>query len=154
MDVLASNPNFALVSLPIAVGLAYAPAALRVGLTVYSSKKWNNVAPRSHLENQKDLIPKKTYQLIKRAEGAHNNGLEITSIYMAGVLAALYSGMDKKQVAQLASLFVVSRSFYNIFYIFGVNEAIAAARSCSFFVSMYSCLGLLVGAAHTASKKL
>ncbi|KAG0237341.1 hypothetical protein BGW42_001261 [Actinomortierella wolfii] len=152
MDILtSSHPNFPLASLPIAVGLAYAPHVVRFGLTLGASKKWDNVNPRTHVERQKDIIPKETYQMIKRAEAAHNNGLEITGIYMASVLAALYAGVDKKLVNNYTGLFIISRALYNVFYIFGANEIIASARSGSFFVGMYACTRLLWNA---ASKKL
>ncbi|KAG0261554.1 hypothetical protein DFQ27_002914 [Actinomortierella ambigua] len=148
MNAFASRPNFALASLPIAMGLVYLPFAGRLGLTVYNSKKWNNVNPRDHVERQKGNMSKEAFQLIKRLDAAHQNALEITPFYMAAVLAALYSGMDKGRVAQLSGLFIVSRTFYTAFYIFGVNEIIASARSLSFFACIYACGRLFAGAAH------
>ncbi|KAF9974773.1 hypothetical protein BGZ73_001767 [Actinomortierella ambigua] len=150
MDAIAAAyPNLPILSIPVAAGLAYAPHFFRVILVFKTMKRWNNVSPRGQVDKLQQKMPKATYDMAKRAENAHQNGIETLGLYIGSVLAALYAGVDKSVVNHYSGLFIGARLVFNILYIINTNEALAACRTGVWSVSIYSCIRLLLAAAAT-----
>ncbi|KAF9961353.1 hypothetical protein BGZ72_004062 [Mortierella alpina] len=134
---MSTYPNFPLLSLPIAAGLAYAPHFIRA--LVFS--------PRGQLDKVESRMSKSAYAMAKRAEGAHLNGLETLPLFYAAVLAALYAGVAKDTVTYNAKFFLVSRLAYNIVYLFNSGQLSAGLRTGIWMAGINACMKLFLAAA-------
>ncbi|KAF8928310.1 hypothetical protein EDD21DRAFT_373052 [Dissophora ornata] len=149
MSISSSYPNFPLLSLPIAAGIAYAPHFIRALIVVNATKRWNNINPRGQLEKVETRMSKAAWAMAKRAESAHTNGLETLPVFYGAVLAALHAGVAKDTVNYYAGFFVLSRALYNIVYIFNTTQITALARTSIWAAGMVACLKLFLAAAAT-----
>ncbi|KAI1295055.1 hypothetical protein EDD11_008047 [Mortierella claussenii] len=145
----ATYPNFPLLSLPIAAGLAYAPHFVRALIIINATKRWNNISPRGQLEKAETRMSKAAWAMAKRAESAHNNGIETLPIFYSAILAALHAGVAKDTVKFYAGFFVASRLLYNIIYIFNTTQIAALARTGTWIAGMTACVKLFLAAAAT-----
>ncbi|KAG0211969.1 hypothetical protein BGX28_007053 [Mortierella sp. GBA30] len=145
----SSYPNFPLLSLPIAAGLAYAPHFIRALIVVNATKRWNNINPRGQLEKVESRMSKAAWAMAKRAEGAHQNGLETLPVFFGAVLAALHAGVAKDTVTYYSGFFIVSRFLFNIVYILNTNQLSALIRSGIWTSGMFACVKLFLAAAAT-----
>ncbi|KAF9570907.1 hypothetical protein EC968_001216 [Mortierella alpina] len=146
---MSAYPNFPLLSLPIAAGLAYAPHFIRVLIVANATKYWNNVSPRGQLDKAEGRMTKAAYAMAKRAEGAHQNGLETLPLFYAAVLSALHAGVAKDTVTYYSKFFVLSRLAFNIVYLFNTNQLSAALRTGIWTAGIVACLKLFLAAAAT-----
>ncbi|KAF9200635.1 hypothetical protein BGZ49_009130 [Haplosporangium sp. Z 27] len=146
-SILAAYPNFPLLSLPVAAGVAYAPHFIRALIVINATKRWNNVSPRGQLEKIETRMTKDAWAMAKRAEGAHVNGLETLPLFYGAVLAALHAGVDKDTVSYYSSFFIISRIIYTAVYILNTNQISALARTGVWSASVFACLKLFLAAA-------
>ncbi|KAG0304896.1 hypothetical protein BGZ98_004861 [Dissophora globulifera] len=144
---MSSPYNFPLLSMPLAAGLAYVPHVIRALIVINSTKQWNNVNPRGQIEKVEGRMSKAASAMAKRAEGAHNNGIETLPIFYGAVLAALHAGVAKDTVSFYAGFFLASRALYNIVYIFNTSRILAFARTGIWGSGIFACLKLFLAAA-------
>ncbi|KAG0006632.1 hypothetical protein BGZ65_005826 [Modicella reniformis] len=149
MSISSTYPNFPLLSLPIAAGIAYAPHFIRALIVINATKKWNNVSPRGQLEKVETKMTNAAWAMAKRAEGAHINGLETLPLFYGAVLAALQAGVAKDTVNFYTGFFLVSRVVYNAVYILNTSQFTAAARTTIWTAGIVACLKLFLAAAAT-----
>ncbi|CAO3571796.1 unnamed protein product [Mortierella alpina] len=142
-------PNFPLLSLPIAAGLAYAPHFIKALIVVNATKRWNNINPRGQVEKVESKLSASAAAMAKRAESAHSNGLETLPIFYGAVLAALHAGIPRDFVSYYSGMFLVTRAMYNVIYILNTDRITALARSTVWGAGIYSCLRLFLAAAST-----
>ncbi|GJJ71094.1 hypothetical protein EMPS_03444 [Entomortierella parvispora] len=145
----SAYPHFPLLSLPVAAGLAYAPHFIKTVIVLKATGRWNNINPRGQVDKIETKLSPATLAMVRRAENAHNNGLETLSVFYGSVLAALHAGVPKDFVSYYAGLFLISRGAYNVLYILNTTPLAAGARSSAWFVCMYSCLKMFLAAAAT-----
>ncbi|KAK3808511.1 MAG: hypothetical protein J3Q66DRAFT_354990 [Benniella sp.] len=146
---LSAYPNFPLLSLPIAAGIAYAPHFIRALIVIRETKKWNNVSPRGQVDKVEAKMTKAAWAMAKRAEGAHLNGLETLPIYYGAILAALQAGVAKDTVNFYATFFLAARVVFNAVYILNNSQLTALARTTVWAASIGACLKLFLAAAAT-----
>ncbi|KAF9272279.1 hypothetical protein BGZ68_002558 [Mortierella alpina] len=146
---MSTYPNFPLLSLPIAAGLAYAPHFIRALIVLNATKRWNNISPRGQVDKVESRMTKAAYAMAKRAEGAHQNGLETLPLFYGAVLAALYAGVAKDTVTYYSKFFVLSRLAFNIVYIFNTNQLSAGLRTGIWSAGIIACIRLFLEAAAT-----
>ncbi|KAF9083715.1 hypothetical protein BGX29_011150 [Mortierella sp. GBA35] len=145
-----SSANTALLALPAAAALAYAPHCIRAFIVLAQTKRWNNVNPRGQLDRAEGKMTKAAWLMAKRAESAHNNGIETLPIFYGAVLAALHAGVAKDTVNYWSTFFVASRFLYNVVYIFNTNQLSALARTTIWSAGIFSCVKLFLAAAAAA----
>ena len=136
---------FALLSAPIALGLAYVPVFVRAAILT-KHKKFDNTKPRTEVK-----INAKVDELVKRCNGAHNNQLETLGPYTAGIAAAVAVGVPGGKLASIAKTYVGSRIVYNAAYI-APQILEGAPRSLAFFGAIGSVIALWVAAAVKAGE--
>ncbi|KAG0246248.1 hypothetical protein B0O80DRAFT_439306 [Mortierella sp. GBAus27b] len=149
MSLSTTYPNFPLLSLPIAAGIAYAPHFIRALIVVNATKRWNNVSPRGQLEKVETRMTKAAWAMAKRAEGAHINGLETLPIYYGAILAALQAGVPKDTINYYASFFLIARVVFNAVYILNNSQLTALVRTAVWTSSIGACVKLFLAAAAT-----
>ncbi|KAG0012440.1 hypothetical protein BGZ81_001574 [Podila clonocystis] len=142
-------PNFPVFSMALAAGLAYVPHFLRGFIVLQATKRWDNVNPRGQMERIQAKMTKEAWQMAKRAEGAHHNGLETLPLFYGAVLAALHTGVAKDTVNFYAGLFLATRALFNVVYIFNTNQGTALVRTGLWTASIASCIKLILAAANT-----
>jgi uncharacterized MAPEG superfamily protein len=101
-------------------------------------------------------ISKALVQTVSRAKAAHENGLEAFTYFGFAALAAVVTGADKGNVdlSSLATTFLGARTLYNVAYIAGTHEAVAAIRSLCYFAGLGSALVMFYQAAIAYAAKL
>ncbi|KAF8952218.1 hypothetical protein CPC16_009902 [Podila verticillata] len=147
--IVSLYPNFPVFSMVLAAGLAYIPHFLRGFIVLRATKRWDNVNPRGQMERIQAKMTKEDWQMAKRAEGAHNNGIETLPVFYGAVLAALYTGVPKDTVNFYAGLFVATRALFNVVYIFNTNQGTALIRTGLWTAGIASCVKLFLAAANT-----
>ncbi|KAF9915794.1 hypothetical protein BX616_005347 [Lobosporangium transversale] len=145
----AAYPNFPLLSLPVAAGIAYAPHFIHALIVINATKRWNNISPRDQLEKIENRMSKAAWAMAKRTKSAHINGLETLPIFYGAVLAALQAGVAKDTINFYAGFFVASRALYTLVYIFNTNQITALARTGIWAAGMAACVKLFLAAAAT-----
>ncbi|KAF9427167.1 hypothetical protein BGZ94_005369 [Podila epigama] len=148
-SLFAAYPNFPVLSLAIAGGLAYIPHFLRAFIVAKAVKNWDNINPRGQLERVQQKMTKESYAMAKRAESAHVNGIETLPIFYGAILAALHTGVAKDTVNFYAGLFLASRALFNVVYIFNTNNCTALIRTAVWSTSIFACGKLILSAAAT-----
>ncbi|KAG0345850.1 hypothetical protein BG004_002941 [Podila humilis] len=149
MSNAAAYPNFPILSMALAAGLAYIPHFLRGFIVVKALKNWDNINPRGQMERIQSRMTKENWAMAKRAEGAHNNGMETLPLFYGAILAALHTGVAKDTINFYAGAFLATRALFNIIYIFNTNNGVALVRTGVWTASIATCVKLLLAAAAT-----
>ncbi len=130
--------------------LAYWPHLAKTRVA-NSAKPYNNIDPRRYTEGVIEALraegKEDVARKIERCRNAHHNGLETFPIFAAGALAAHVTGVNPRTAAALATIFLASRTSFNLAYIYGTDTKTSVLRSLSFFVSMGASVALMVLAA-------
>ena len=103
-----------------------------VGYAKFSSKGYNNNAPREFLEKQGGAA--------KRAHYAHLNSFEAFPAFATAVIIAHLAGVKEEAINTLAISFIVFRILYGICYIFDK----ASIRSLIWFGGFASVISLFI----------
>ncbi|KAH7887100.1 hypothetical protein F5I97DRAFT_1873173 [Phlebopus sp. FC_14] len=82
LSSVLQHPGLALYSIPVMYGLAFVPALFRNAI-VGRSVGYDNVAPRGNVARVRDA---EVAALVKRIDGAHQNGIEIFPLWAAAVV--------------------------------------------------------------------
>merc|ERR1719215_866 len=77
--------------------------------------------PRDQMKNL--MESGKGTELLAKAQAAHMNGMESFPPFAAGVLAALYAGVEPAKISQLASLHLLARLGFNVAYMATTSQA-------------------------------
>lgn len=101
---------FALLSVPIATGLAYLPHVIKE-IVLMKHNKFDNTKPRGD-----ESVDEKTDQLVTHLSASHNNQLESLGPYAAGVAAATAVGVAPAVLANATATYVGARVAYCIAY--------------------------------------
>lgn len=137
---------FALISVPIAIGLAYIPIFTR-GAILHKNKKYDNEDPRavpSLGDEEKD-------KLMKDLGNCHNNQLETLGPYSAGIAAAAAVGVNACLLNSIATSYIASRGAYLVAYT-SIKSGKGYPRTGAFAAAMTSIVWLWVAAAAKAAK--
>ncbi len=128
--------SFALWSVPIATGLAYAPHFTRVGI-LFRHSVFDAKEPRE-INSTKDPA---TDKLIERLGFAHVNQLETLGLYAGGIAVAIATDVPPKRTTQLAAIYISSRALYTLAY---ANPQLLKGllRTACFTVSLSAALAL------------
>lgn len=143
--------TFAILSVPIAAGLAYAPHFMRAFLCAVKSKM-NNKFPRDHDLQHKSLSPSDR-QLAERLANSHKNQLETLGFYAAGIAVAVASRVPVPQLNMLAGVYVGARVAFSVAYA-APQVANGAIRSLSFVACLGTIVKIWLAAAAAASGAL
>ena len=146
------NPFQAMIASGVLIGLAHVLSILLDP----KNGNYKNSAPRT-FERSGDAS--------KRAFAAHNNGLEAFPVFVplrgsnnlliharslltrndtshlqvAGIFAALHAGVSADMISKLATLHVIARAAFTLWYIFvNTNEVTAAIRSGFWITAAYA----------------
>ncbi|KAF8636934.1 hypothetical protein AX17_003185 [Amanita inopinata Kibby_2008] len=122
---------------------------------VFNANGWTNAAPRSNVDKLKEnkrFSPEFT-AYIERIRGAHVNGTEILPVWIAGVLAGNYAGLDNHTLNTHALAFIALRNFYNYTYFNQQSEARGYFRSCIFIASISVPFSLILKAAEALAAR-
>jgi uncharacterized MAPEG superfamily protein len=74
-----------------------------------------------------------TKAMIHRCEGAQVNGFENLGLFAAAVLAGNFAGLPAETLNLLSGGYLASRALYNLIYITHTTEAMAKARTLTYF---------------------
>lgn len=155
-SLLDSSRNFSYYTIPAAWILAVAPHAY-AGL-LYKSRSSDPKAvdltkPRVMLKtlDSDQSVDSTTKDSVIRGEGAHSNGMENLGLFAAGVVAANAAGVETGWLNLLSWGYVGSRVLYNLIYLNNTTDAVASARSVTYFGGIGLCLGLYVSAGNKVS---
>jgi uncharacterized MAPEG superfamily protein len=140
--------SVAIACLPVSLVTVFGPTFVRNYYYVKLEGNYNNVTPREMIKDERLKGPEG--EMAKRANAAHYNGLETFPIFAAGVLSAKYAGVEAQYVDKLAMAYVVSRVFYNFFYVFGDTPSKSILRSLAYLFGMGCNVSLLISAAKKA----
>ncbi|KAH7887099.1 hypothetical protein F5I97DRAFT_1105039 [Phlebopus sp. FC_14] len=139
---LLEHPALALYSIPAVWVLAYVPAFLK-NATITRAAGWDNVAPRENIARVRDA--EKT-ALIKRMDGAHQNGLEILPLWIGAVLAGTATHLDTRTMNVSAVSFITLRALYVYVYVTHKTSLQSLARTFLWLGSTGIALRLLLKA--------
>jgi uncharacterized MAPEG superfamily protein len=137
--------SLALACIPLSLVTVFGPIFVRNYYYVKVRGSYNNVTPREMIKDERLKGP--GGEMAKRANAAHYNGLETFPMFAAGVLSAKYAGVEAQYVDKLAMAFVVSRVFYNFFYIFGDTTPKSILRAIAYLFGIGCIFSLMVSAA-------
>ncbi len=137
---------FALLSAPIAIGLAYLPQIVKNAI-LNKNNAFDNKNPRAETS-----VSPKVDKIVARCKGAHNNQLETLGPYTAGVAAAIAVGVPGAKIDKIAKLYVGSRVAYNVAYI-SPQVLEGAPRSLSWLSAIGSVVWLWLAAVAKAEEK-
>jgi len=110
---------------------------------------FDNANPRSMLDSKEIQGPEGN--AIKRANGAHMNGVENFPIFASAVLACKVSGVDSRLLEKLAIVYVGTRVFYNYIYIIGDTQLKGSLRSITWAAGWFINVYLFIAAARKAA---
>ncbi|KAF9225692.1 hypothetical protein BS17DRAFT_777511 [Gyrodon lividus] len=144
---LLEHPGLALYSIPAMWVLAFFPGILK-NATIGRSIGYDNVAPRGNLARVRDAD---VAALVKRMDGAHQNGLETLPLWIAAVLAGVVTHVDTHTMNTSAAVFIALRTAYLYVYITNKTQLQSMFRSLLWTGSIGVALRLLVKAAGTVS---
>lgn len=163
----------AILSVPVATFLAYAPMAVRK-LILARFNKFDNANPRkdpltpdttssssssspsssSSQKNKGDaVIPKETRELLHRLKSSHENQLETLGLYAGGVAVAIAVRANPDTLLQLTRWYVKSRLAYSLAYA-APQVGNGILRRLSFIAASASCLMVYFAAANASANLL
>jgi len=152
MSFLSSFINMtkplSLYSIPVVYLTSLYPGLLKF-VTIDRSIGYNNVQPRSNsskLANNKNVSPELAARIL-RMEGAHLNGNEVFSLWVAAILAGNYAGLENHWLNTMSVSYVFMRILYNQVYISHEKPATSWIRTLVFFVGLSFPLRILFKAA-------
>lgn len=118
-----------------AIVLYNAPHMVRVLASALSDGVYDNTMPRQQLQ---DIMSSKdaSYEIVQKAQAAHQNGLESFPPFAAGVLAAWFAGVDSATAGKLASLHLLCRAAFNVVYLCPSKKALGVLRSVLWVASL------------------
>lgn len=108
---------------------------LTIAIAKFGRRDYNNAAPRAWLEKQSGLR--------QRADYAHRNHFEAFPFFAAAVLTAQQLDAAQATINAAATVFVVARLFYTLFYL--TNRA--TWRSLAWFAGYGAVVALFIIAA-------
>ncbi|TFK70174.1 hypothetical protein BDN72DRAFT_839383 [Pluteus cervinus] len=136
-----------LYSIPVAWFVALYPTSLKVFLA-RSTTGYDNLEPRRTVAS---LADKKNDPAVvakaARMEAAHMNGNEAFPLWVAGVLAANFAGVDQRALNVLSLLYIILRNLYNFIYIYQSKPYHATVRTVVWALSVAVPMYLLFAAA-------
>jgi uncharacterized MAPEG superfamily protein len=95
-------------------------------------------------------LSRRSLDLIKRWEGAHENATEGFTLLLAGVLLALHAGVDTGRLNGLMAAYTVLRVGYLVSYLAIEKEEVSVIRTVCWWSGNICCLTMLA----LAGKKL
>ncbi len=106
--------SFALISVPVACGLAFIPHFVKV-IFLTANSSYDNKDPRA-LNNQTKTLSPSSSAFVTRLTSAHVNQLEMLGMYAAGIAAGTAVGVSPNTMTQIAGLYIAARIGYVIAY--------------------------------------
>lgn len=140
----------AILSVPIALGMALAPIVVRAVVITFKGGKMDLSRPRDR-EGQVKGMSLGMQQLADRLLSSHNNQLETLGYYAAGVAVAVAVKVPVERLNLITGYFLKCRFAYNLIYA-APQVANGALRTIAFLGAMISCGMLYTTAADTAMK--
>ncbi|TPX53624.1 hypothetical protein PhCBS80983_g06248 [Powellomyces hirtus] len=123
--------NTSLYAIPAAYLLAFVPHVI-------------NVSPRTTMDAVKGRMPAAAYEMAKRADAAHQNGLESFSPFaIAMVVGNLSPTLSPTTLTLAATSYLAARALYTLVYIANTTPAVAALRSSVWGISVASWMVVL-----------
>ncbi|KIJ14691.1 hypothetical protein PAXINDRAFT_169601 [Paxillus involutus ATCC 200175] len=144
---ILEHPALALYSIPAMWALAYFPAFLK-NITIGRSVGYDNVTPRGNLARVRDAD---VAALVKRMDGAHQNGLETLPLWISAVLAGTITHVDTHTMNISAAIFIALRTVYIYVYVTNKTPLQSLLRTALWLGSTGVAMRLLVKAAGTLS---
>lgn len=135
--------SFPLLTVPMAIFLAYVPHALKVRIAKRSGK-YNNKDPRATAKMAE--LPAEKAALLTRLLGAHQNQLELLGTYAGGIVANVARGKDDWQLVILSGLYIALRCGYIVIYA-GPQVVGGYLRTLIFMVILSLVFGIWIKAA-------
>lgn len=136
--------KFALLSVPIAAGLAYFPHIAKVFIQGYHGV--------GRLTHPRENAPTKSLvvnELVDRLKNCHFNQLESLGAYSAGIAAATAMGISPDTTKHYATVYVIARAAYIVAYAAPQKYA-SFGRSATFAAAWYAIINLWTAAAGKA----
>ncbi|KAG9293820.1 hypothetical protein G9A89_019158 [Geosiphon pyriformis] len=143
----STTKNFSLYALPAAALLPYFPYLIKILTILNQTGEWNHLSPRTNLEKCERKMTKSAFEMAKRCDAAHYNGLESFPIFATAVLVANWTGVPRKTLNKWSKIFIASRILYNLSYMTGVRNGVAYTRSALFLAGLISSFILFLQAA-------
>ena len=150
MDLLQHVPAIVnpIQSILMAYILLCVPQVLRVALSACQPSEkggYDNVNPRVQVDRLSKISP-----MVGRLQACHMNGFESLQVWSAGVILAVVTGVDAQFTSKVATIYILARVVFTVFYVLGAFTLLSAVRSGAWILSTYCCM-LLIGMA--AAKK-
>jgi uncharacterized MAPEG superfamily protein len=160
--VAGTHVDIALASLLAGAVLCYVPHFIKVQRVIEASKYipkeeqngqiYQLKQPRLSLELALKHAPRPLANAIQRAQGAHQNLLEVYPFFAASVLAAKVAGVSSLKIDGAALTFLSLRAVYIVLYCYGSKGWMAYSRSAAWFNSLFTVAWLTWQAATNAGK--
>ena len=149
-------------SIVVLIFIYYCPHMIRVFFTIFATGKIDNHDGRKFLSSTlsskaTSFWHAKILGIISRSQAAHLNIQEGIPLYVAGVLAAVFTGVNSEVLAKLCNAYLVLRALYVIVYIaqgfYGpLREIVALIRSVLWMsATIICCIMLLLASAKAES---
>lgn len=154
----------AIMSVPVATFLAYAPIVARK-LILAKYGEADNTKPReeptvksdvrdtSNKSERKQGIPEHIYEIVTRLKSCHYNQLEMLGLYAGGIAVAVAVRVQPETLSRLSSWYIKSRLAYTLAYA-APQIAGGALRSATFFAAAGSCIMIYYAAADASASLL
>jgi uncharacterized MAPEG superfamily protein len=175
-SVIPLSSSKAIRKIVYAWALAFAPHVLKIVLLNAGGYKWDNKIGRYNMSKDvKDLpsgVSPSAVARARRADAAHQNGMESFPLFAAAVLSAVAAGVDSQSVDNKTMLYVGLRYVislcdygedsnltkhvrvaYNAIFILGESEGLAGLRTLIWGGSVYSSISLLLKSANVLAAK-
>jgi uncharacterized MAPEG superfamily protein len=150
------STNYSFYTIPAAWLLSILPHFYAIILYSRSShKRFDNRHPRSLISKLEgdQTIDKATKERIIRAEGAQQNGFENLGLFAATVTAGNVAGLVPETLNMLTGAYLLSRTVYNLVYIYGDTGALASLRTTIYTTGIVILSTIFVMAGNAVSKK-
>ncbi|KAF2270830.1 hypothetical protein CC78DRAFT_538559 [Lojkania enalia] len=143
------DANYSLFAIPVYWFLSMAPHVYAVTtIKKANNNKWNNANPRSSDfdANLQKTVPKEIYTRYERAEAAHHNMIENTSLFIGAVIVGNMAGLDPRTLNISAGTYLGLRLTYILLYINTTRQKSSYVRSLNWFLSVAILMGIYVKA--------
>lgn len=109
-SVIPLSSSNAIRKIVYAWALAFAPHVLKIVLLNTGGYKWDNTIGRYNMSKDIKELPKgvspATVARARRADAAHQNGMESLPLFAAAVLAAVAAGVDSESLDSKTKLYL------------------------------------------------
>jgi uncharacterized MAPEG superfamily protein len=145
-SILGQRPLVvATASLPVGLALAYIPHALYRSVFTSRVGEWDNFEPRLNIHRaEEEEMSEHALAFMRRCIACHTNGLETFPAFAAAVLLAIITRVHPVTIDKLALSWVLSRIFYNFFYIYGTTPLFSTLRSLVWWFGLGLVYGLFI----------